>query len=187
MKLINWLWQTSPTRANAQKIYGAIVAQARLPAFYLKVGVPDTLEGRFVMLQLHLFTVLHRLKRDGADAQQLAQELVDLFASDVETVLREQGVGDMRIPKKVRSVVAATHALVLRLERAYEAGCGPVLQQAITAVLPPPADGEPAVGTALADYLEQAVAFLGAQPVAAFAAGRLQFPEVTRDAEAPRG
>jgi len=45
-----------PSRSdNTEKLYGAIVAQARLPAFYLRYGLPDTLEGRFTVLALHLF------------------------------------------------------------------------------------------------------------------------------------
>jgi cytochrome b pre-mRNA-processing protein 3 len=83
--------------ASAQKLYGAIVAQARLPVFYQSFGVPDTLQGRFVLLSLNLFAVLHRLKAEGAKAQDLAQELMDQFSADMETVLREIGVGDLSI------------------------------------------------------------------------------------------
>ncbi len=53
-------------RTDAAKLYGAIVAQARLPVFYQRLGVPDTLEGRFLVLSLHLFAVLHRLKAERA-------------------------------------------------------------------------------------------------------------------------
>ena len=84
---------------HAAEIYGAIVARARLPVFYQGFGVPDTLEGRFVVLSLHLFAVLHRLKAGGGQALQLAQELADHFTADMETVLREIGISDLKIPK----------------------------------------------------------------------------------------
>ena len=77
---------------NSEKLYGAIVAQARLPVFYRSFGVPDTLPGRSALLSLHLFAVLHRVKEEGPDGRTLAQELVDRFSRDMETVLRELGV-----------------------------------------------------------------------------------------------
>jgi cytochrome b pre-mRNA-processing protein 3 len=85
---------------KAQKLYGAIVAQARLPVFYQGFGVPDTLEGRFVVLSFNLFAVLHRLKAGGAETRDLAQELMDEFTTDMETVLRELGVGDLAYRRK---------------------------------------------------------------------------------------
>jgi cytochrome b pre-mRNA-processing protein 3 len=106
---------------GAQKLYGAIVAQARLPVFYQAFGVPDTLEGRFVVLSLNLFAVLHRLKADR-EAQALAQELIDQFSADMETVLREIGVGDISIPKKVRRLAASSAGLLQSYEEALLAG-----------------------------------------------------------------
>jgi len=96
---------------GAEKLYGAIVAQARLPVFYQGFGVPDTLEGRFVVLSLNLFAVLLRLKAD-AETRDLAQELMDQFTADMETVLRELGIGDLSIPKKMRGLAASCAALL---------------------------------------------------------------------------
>ena len=86
--------------SNSEKLYGAIVAQARLPIFYRSLGVPDTLEGRFTLLSLHLFVVLHRLKAEGAEGAGIVQGLVDRFSQDMETVLRELGVSDIAHPKE---------------------------------------------------------------------------------------
>ena len=66
-----------PKEKNTEKLYGAIVAQARLPVFYQEFGVPDTLEGRFVVLSLNLFAVLHRLKGEDAQGKALSQDLAD--------------------------------------------------------------------------------------------------------------
>jgi cytochrome b pre-mRNA-processing protein 3 len=103
---------------DAAKLYGAIVAQARLPVFYQALGVPDTLEGRFLVLSVHLFAVHHRLKAEGDSARGLAQDLADRFTADVDTVLREIGIGDLSVPKKVRGVAAAHAVLLGELERA---------------------------------------------------------------------
>ena len=90
-------WRRDDT--DAAKLYGSIVAQARLPVFYQGVGVPDTLEGRFVVLSLQLLAVLHRLKAEGPPAHGLAQDLIDRFSADMETVLREIGV-DLSVFRK---------------------------------------------------------------------------------------
>ena len=107
---------------DAAKLYGAIVAQARLPVFYQSLEVPDTLEGRFLMLSVHLFAVLHRLKRGRVGGHGLAQDLTDNFSADMETVLREIGVGDLGIPKKMRGLAASTAALLQAYEDALAAG-----------------------------------------------------------------
>jgi cytochrome b pre-mRNA-processing protein 3 len=112
---LNPLFARRRKATSAAKLYGAIVAQTRLPFFYQEFGVPDTLEGRFVLLSLHLFAVLHRFKTEGTVAHDLgagnlAQELVDRFSEDMKTVLRELGVSDLRIPKNVRGLAASSGA-----------------------------------------------------------------------------
>ena len=64
-------WRSGPS--NNEKLYGAIVAQARLPVLLPGFTVPDTLEGRFTVLSLHLFAVLHGLKRGRAEGKALSQ------------------------------------------------------------------------------------------------------------------
>ena len=168
---------------NPEKLYGAIVAQARLPIFYQEFGVPDTLEGRFVLLSLHLFAVLHRLKTEGTVAHDLgagnlAQELVDRFSEDMETVLRELGVSDLRIPKKVRGLARSSTALL----HAYEEAFGGSEQQLIEAVgkaLPLEGERAEAVAAPLAHYLSDCVRVLEQEPYAALDAGTLRFPQLS--------
>lgn len=87
-------------------LYGAIVAQARCAAFYSSYGVPDTVEGRFDLIVLHMVLLLQRLGRaDGAGrgiGQQIGQELFDVFCRDLDGNLREMGVGDLAVPKRMR-------------------------------------------------------------------------------------
>ena len=117
-RLMRWRSEASTT----EKLYGAIVAQARLPVFYWSFGVPDTLQGRFTLLALHLFAVLHRLKGEGSEGRALAQELVDRFSQDMETVLRELGVSDLRVPKAMRRLAAASKGLFQDYATALESG-----------------------------------------------------------------
>jgi cytochrome b pre-mRNA-processing protein 3 len=160
---------------DAAKLYGAIVAQARLPLFYQSLEIPDTLEGRFVMLSVHLFAVLHRLKREGPEARALAQDLTDRFAADLETVLREIGVGDLSIPKKMRGLAASSAALLQAYEEALTAGEDAVAAT-LSEALPQHQRPSEAASRRLAHYLIDLVRHLDAQSVAVLGAGDVRFP-----------
>ncbi len=162
---------------TAEKLYGAIVAQARLPAFYQEFGVPDTLPGRFVVLSLNLFAVQHRLKAEGAQTQVLSQELADRFKDDMETVLRELGISDLRIPKTVRGLAASSAALLSAYEQAFAAH-DRALAEAIARALPLEGMEAEAAGGRLAHYLRESIRRLEREPYAALAAGTLEFAQV---------
>jgi cytochrome b pre-mRNA-processing protein 3 len=85
-------------------LYGAIVAQARAPAFYRSYGVPDTVSGRLEMLMLHIVLVLRHLQDGEAESRQLGQELFDLFCRDMDANMREMGIGDLAVPRKMRRI-----------------------------------------------------------------------------------
>jgi cytochrome b pre-mRNA-processing protein 3 len=89
-------------RRTIEAIYGMIVTQTRRPEFYATLNVPDTVNGRFDMLLLHLWVVLRRL-RDVAGGQGLGQGLFDRFCTDMDANLREMGVGDLTVPKRMQS------------------------------------------------------------------------------------
>jgi cytochrome b pre-mRNA-processing protein 3 len=162
---------------HADELYGAIVAQARLPVFYQGFGVPDTLEGRFVVLSLHLFAVLHRLKDGGSEAATMAQALSDRFTADMETVLRELGVGDLAIPKKVRSLTASGAGLLQSFETALGEG-EEALEATIAGALPGDETAARAVSARLTPYLKRLVRHLEEEPVLELCAGRLSHPDI---------
>lgn len=86
----------------AATLYGAIVAQARQPALYARFGVPDTLDGRFEMVVLHTALVTGRLMQ-GAGAEKAAgQAVFDLYCLDMDRSLREIGIGDLGVPKRMK-------------------------------------------------------------------------------------
>ena len=91
-----------PSRGTIEAIYGMIVTQAREPLFYRDLGVPDTVNGRFDLVVLHLWMVLHRLK-SMEGAADLSQALFDHFCDDMDANLREMGVGDLTVPKRMRA------------------------------------------------------------------------------------
>jgi cytochrome b pre-mRNA-processing protein 3 len=89
---------------TADILYGAIVARARHPALYANLGVPDTVSGRFEMVVLHLFLVLDRLAKPATADGDVGQAVFDLFCTDMDRSLRELGIGDLGVPKRMRQV-----------------------------------------------------------------------------------
>jgi cytochrome b pre-mRNA-processing protein 3 len=100
-------FRRSPRADSIAALYGAIVAQARSPTFYVEFGVPDTIEGRFDLIVLHLVLVLRRLGAAGERGTDVGQRLFDAFCRDLDGNLREMGVGDLAVPKRMRRFAEA--------------------------------------------------------------------------------
>src|ERR1700740_215915 len=81
--------------------YRQIVERARDPALYRAWGVPDTLDGRFEVLALHAFLVLHRLKCEGDSTAGFAQALFDTMFADLDGALREMGASDLGVGPRI--------------------------------------------------------------------------------------
>jgi len=108
-------------RRKAGEIYGVIVTRARVPDFYLALGVPDTPTGRYEMVVLHLILVLERLRASGGEGSELSRLLVETFVADMDDSLRELGTGDLSVPKKVRRAAAGLYERSLAYRSALEA------------------------------------------------------------------
>lgn len=102
---------SSPQRDTARALYIASVAQARNPFFYLNAGVPDTLDGRFDLIVLHLFMLQNRLVNPGKldVGAPFTRLLVEIFIDDMDRNLREMGVGDVGVGKRVRAMSEALY------------------------------------------------------------------------------
>jgi cytochrome b pre-mRNA-processing protein 3 len=173
-------------RRNATSIaslYGAIVAQARLPAFYVEFGVPDTIEGRFDLLVLHLVLVLHRLSQAGARGREFGQQLFDAFCRDLDGNLREMGVGDLTVPKRMRGFGEAFYgrqaAYLAALEAQNPADFENALSRNILQL-----EGGNARGAGLARYARAVAGQLVAQDDAALFGGTMDFPDPEAFADA---
>ena len=162
----------------AMDLYDVIVQQARQPEFYRVCGVPDTVDGRFELVALHVFLVLHRLKTDGAaNTRDLGQGVFDIFVQDMDASLREMGAGDLGVGKRVKAMIRGLYGRI----GAYDAALGgeqELLEQALQrnlygTVSPSRQD----VGR-MADYIRGEVAALGQRPTAELAAGQVSFGRV---------
>jgi cytochrome b pre-mRNA-processing protein 3 len=112
-------------------LYGAAVAAAREPYFYESLGVPDTLDGRFDLIALHAFLLIHRLQSLPESGPDLAQAVFDAMFSDMDMSLREIGVSDLRIGKRVRAMWEALHGRAKVYTAAMEAADTAALQAAL--------------------------------------------------------
>ena len=154
--------------------YEAIVAAARHPVFYADWGVPDTVDGRFDMIALHTFLVLDRLK---GEQEAFRQALVDEFFADMDRSLREMGVGDISVGKKVRKMAEAFYGRLTAYDQAVESGEG-ALVAAISRNIFTDHPDSPGAGL-LAGHVMAARADLAAQESGAIAAGQVSFREPT--------
>ena len=119
MMLERWRRRRSENEVAA-RLYERLVEQARRPGFFRDLQIPDSLDGRFEMIALHVFLVLHRLKASGADTRTLAQALHDHFFADMDRCLREMGAGDLGVGKRVKRMAEGLYGRI----PAYEAALG---------------------------------------------------------------
>ncbi len=163
-----------PPPDAARELYRAAVQAARRPAVMLALGVPDTLDGRFELVVLHVALLLRRVQRAPAPGA-LGQGLVDLFVADMDQSLREMGAGDLSVGKKVKRMASAFYG---RLE-AYSEGLdrGGDLAAAARRNLYGTLEAAPGLPERAAAYIRAVEAALAAQEDARLAAGEAQFPD----------
>ncbi len=93
-------------KKTAQTMYEGVVRSARQPVFYEDMAVPDTVDGRFEMISLHCYILVHRLSQsDEPDKKKLSQALFDSFFVNMERSLREMGIGDLAVPKHMKRMM----------------------------------------------------------------------------------
>jgi cytochrome b pre-mRNA-processing protein 3 len=174
-------------------LYGTIVAQARIAAFYQDFGVPDTVNGRLEMILLHVVLLLRRLAatdRSGALGQAtlgqatLGQAIFDLFCQDMDANLREMGVGDLSVPREMRRIGEAFYGRQAAYRAALDSEDPGMLDAALARNIIGSSEGS----DKLADYVRAAVRVLAAQDIAELCRGNLEFPDpagILADTETP--
>jgi cytochrome b pre-mRNA-processing protein 3 len=169
------LFSRNPHADAAHALYGTAVARAREPMFYADLGVPDTLEGRFEMISLHVYLLLRRLKaaRDVA-ADGVAQTLFDLMFADMDRNLREMGAGDLGVGRRVKAMAQAFYGRVSAYDEGLEAD-DVALSAAIARNVYAGADGADKGAAVLAQYLRAAEQALAAADASALIRGAASF------------
>ena len=161
-----------PSPGTIETIYGMIVTQAREPVFYRELGVLDSVNGRFDLLVLHLWMVLRRMKPIEAGTD-LSQALFDRFCEDMDANLREMGIGDTTVPKRMRAFGEAFYGRVAAYDLALSAGPEPLALALCKNIL----NGEQLdKARQLAIYAEAALAELAKLDDTALLGGSWKFP-----------
>ncbi len=140
-------------REVVERLYGELVALARSPDLYLDHGVPDTVMGRFDALSIHVFLFLQRCREEPA-LQPIAQDVVDRFIIDVEQSIRELGVGDPSVPKRMRKLAGIFYERVAAYDAALDGSQAPLARLAATLqARVVPAEAGEGVALRLATYM----------------------------------
>jgi len=167
------LFRRSARPDTISVLYGTIVAQARSPCFYREYAVADTVNGRFDVLSLHLILVLERISREPSLAG-LSQGLFDRFWRDMDHNLREMGVGDLSVPKKMRELGEAYYGRT-KAYRLGLAGTDSDLAQALARNVY--AGGNAQASVRLARYARRVAQDLDTRDAHVLASGALRFPD----------
>ena len=143
---------------DADGLYSAIVSQARKQELYLNCGVPDTVGGRFDMIALHAYVVLRRLKELGGQGDgALAQAVFDRMFADLDHNLREMGVGDLSVGRRIKDLAKSFYGRIKAYDEAL-AGDAARLEDALRRNAYADALAGAAQVAALAMYLRAAIA-----------------------------
>lgn len=178
MQMLRRLFLPSDESNAARRLYVKTVEQARNQVFYENLKVPDTVTGRFDMISLHGFLVMNRLQAPDAP-REFAELYCSMIFNDMDRNLREMGVGDLSVGKKVRKLAegfygrSAAYRSALTQEQDAEQ-LSTVLSRNIYAGAEPSGD----VLRLVEDYVRRTAAHLSAQDLAAFQKGEIEFPQI---------
>lgn len=180
---ITGLFGQKAEKKAAHEAYNLAVAQGRLPLFYAEHRVPDTLDGRFEMIALHVFLILRRVKNDRQSGA-FAQALFDVFFADMDRGLRELGTGDLSVGKQIKLMATGFYGRIA----AYDAGLDgtadleAALRRNLYGTL---ADIDQDDVAAAAAYLRQQSAFLETQSSDDIRQGRIRFAPASQEGATP--
>jgi cytochrome b pre-mRNA-processing protein 3 len=167
-------------KESVARLYEVIVAAARQPAFYEACGVPDTPIGRFEMVSVHMMLFLRRISGEEGALRNIAQTLTDEFFLDVDHSLRELGIGDSGVPKRMKKLARMFYGRAKSYGEALDAGDEAALAAALMRNIRPES-AQWDESRSLASYFMQSEAVLASQDVAGFLAGQLRFPQFQQE------
>lgn len=163
------LFRPKPNERLGHEVYALAVDQARQPAFYTRLGVADRIDARFELYTLHVLILYQRLKQNGERGQMAAQSLFDTYVSSLDNTLRELGVGDVSVGKKMRKLGESLYGRMSAYEEPLRTRDVDQLAEALARNVYESEDA--AVASALAGYAVQSVKALSEQDYAAVIKG----------------
>ncbi len=174
-QMLQWLKARSQRTSKARQLYGSCVAAARDLIFYRDWHVADSLDGRFEMVMLHAGLLVRRLSADGEAGNALGQAVLEEMVAALDDDLRELGVSDLRVPKKVQAAASAFYGRLRAYDAALTAADMAALEVALQRNVPAgeigPIDAQP-----MAAYVSLCAETLRTQSLDAMEAGAVTFP-----------
>ncbi len=186
--LIQWFKDRAARKTAAKALYQVALRQSRDPAFYMDLGVADTMDGRFDLACLHVFLMIERLERFGQEGKKLSQALFDVMFRNVDETLREQGVGDLGVPRHMQKMMKAFNGRAHAYHAAIAAQSPAAMELALVRNVYR-AEGEaiPQGVFVLTDYALAAYTQLDHYSFDEFMGGHIAFPDhILRKKEAAR-
>ena len=110
-----------PDDAFAAALYARTAEHARAPELFEACGIPDTLDGRFDALALHAALTIDRLRREP-DGEALAQAFFDAMFRHLDLTLREIGVQDLGVGRRIKIMAEGLHGRALAYREALGGG-----------------------------------------------------------------
>ena len=170
-------YKNKQLKNTAHEIYGSIVAQSRKPVFYATWNIPDTIEGRFEVLVMHMALFIHRMDQIGPDGASFGQLVAEAFIDDLDGSFREMGVGDLAVPKRMKAASEAYLGRLLTYNGALKNKNRAELVIGISRNMINDENRETAQVDALADYMLRSSDRLGTQELDQVLSGQLVFAD----------
>jgi cytochrome b pre-mRNA-processing protein 3 len=154
----------APETEFAEAVYARTAERARAPELFERYGVPDDLYGRFDALALHAWLTIDRLRLEP-DGEAIAQAFFDAMFRHLDLTLREIGVQDLGVGRRIKIMAEGLHGRALAYREAL-AGRGPdslgdTLRRNAYGGSPPPGDADVA---GLEAYVREEAARLALLP-----------------------
>jgi cytochrome b pre-mRNA-processing protein 3 len=176
--MLQTLFKARPQKAKGERLYAAAVAQARQPELYAVLGAPDRIDVRFELYTVHIVLLLTRLKGAGEEAGEVSQAMFDTYLKALDNALRELGVGDLSVARKMRRLGETIYVRTRALTDALAPEAEPGALESIVAQAILGGEDSAARAAALAAYIRDARDALAGQPLAKVLDGDLQWPKI---------
>lgn len=162
-------------RRSLAELYAALATQARRPTFYTKLGVPDTVDGRFDLLVLHAWLVMHRLD-DEPESGELKQDLFDTMFDHLDLTVREMGAQDLGVGRRIKRMAEGFQGRASAYREAWLARDEARLREALRRNVFGNTTATDDALAALSRYVGDALGSLEKTEKAALLAGRIAWP-----------
>jgi cytochrome b pre-mRNA-processing protein 3 len=156
------------------------VRHSRSPIFYEGYDVPDTIEGRFEMITLHGGLLVNRLCQPdmGAEGRMLAQAFFDVMFFNLDWSIRELGVGDLGVPRRIKQMMTSFKGRAFAYDEAMKSGKSEIAHALIRNLYATSSRPSAEILNAMAAYMQDCGAVLKKQGLSDFWLGSVEFPHI---------